>query len=494
LARIVVNERAEVTMRFLPPLLAVFVAAGCAADAEPATRQEALGRCIGILCQCYVHTDTSIAASQLQSFAPRPYVDPATQTMEIYVVTTNGLYARRFWSQGWHNWASFGVPAGVPAPAPTSGTSDGWDTGMAVVAGPTANQRDVFFGYTSGSSGPAVRVRVDLGNLSSQAHVIPTPSPHPSMSVGAGAMFNGAAHVFGESLPNGTPNTHFATLDNPIEHLTDVNPTFVDHAGASVNQFVGPGALVQLRRNPAVDMNDSLFLYAANELHEVTDSTNTFVPVFTDVVTRKLDDASWTSLGAPAHVASDGSADPGVLAGQPYAFGFYWADPSQTAAAQMNVFAVARDAHSYQYRLFGRGMFNGNLEPAWTDYGVPPTVGVDEPFNIYAAMVYWDGPRYASNLRTNLWGLTRGGKLIEFYWDGGAWQWGQVIPTAPDGAVFTAISSTVVDQGSYKRQSLFARTATGRIYEYSWVYNNGTQNGWNWLDLTLYNPCTFGSF
>ncbi len=444
---------------------------------------------------CNPYADTTIVNAGLARFAPEGYVDPSTSTtLELYAVTTGGISARRFYGKSWHSWRSYGYNASVvPAPGPTSGVgSNGWDAALTVLPA-AGGKRDLYFGTWNGSSGGVARDTIDLapGGVGTMTAIAPT---RGYMSAVTGAAPGGSENVFGSPLPNSVLDTSFATLNLPVERIAGTMPSEITAAGTmSPEQIVGPGGAVSLRRNPAVDRTDSIYLYAGDMLTEQQDSNGNWRPFLSDVVTMKLGDASWTSLGAPKH-DFHGVPTPGMVAAAPYAFGFYWGDPNAGGSAQLNVFATARDAGSYQYRLFGRGMSNGNLERDWTEYGIPPTVGVDESFALSTGMVWWDGARYTSTLRENLFGLTAGGKLIEFYWDGGSWQWGQVIANTPDGGTFAALSSAVIDTTTYKRLSLFVRSSRGTIYEFYYTIDNNVWNGWNWTNLSVVQPCNIYVF
>lgn len=439
---------------------------------------------------CNPVTDTTIVNAGLARFAPKGYIDPTTPTtLELYAVTTSGVSVRRFYGKSWHSWRSYGYNASLaPAPGPTSGVgSNGWDAALTVLPG-AAGKRDLYFGMWNGSSGAVIRDAIDLAPTGAGTMTAISPTLG-YMSAVTGAAPAGSENVFGSALPNSVLDTSFATLNLPAERIAGTTASTLTQTGTiSPEQIVGPGGAVSLRKNPAVDTTESIYLYAGDMLSEQQDSNHNWKPFLSDVVTMKLGATSWTSLGAPKH-DFHGVPTPGMVAAPPFAFGFYWGDPNAGGSAQLNVFATARDAGSYQYRLFGRGMNNGNLEADWTEYGIPPTVGVDESFALTTGMTWFDGARYASTLRENLFGLTAGGKLIEFFWDGGSWQWGQVIANTPDGGTFAALSSAVIDTATYKRLSLFVRSSRGTIYEYSYTIDNGVWNGWNWTNLSVIQPC-----
>jgi hypothetical protein len=460
------------------------VALGCGGAGAPESVDARTDQALGYPSICNPYTDPTIAASSLGAFTPQPYVDSATGTLELYAVTTLGLSVRRFYSKGWHSWRSYGLPPSLPAPAPTNGQSAGWDAALTVRPRPDGT-RDAWFGFVSGQGAAVARNHIDLspsGTL--QASIVVPPSGYMSTVAGVGS--GDGEKIFGTPLPNSVLTDNNGTIV-PIEELENGRPRLLPTAGTAFSrQIVGPGGVVSIRPNPTQTQTDDTFVFAGDGFSGFRNQQGAHVPIIDGGIKMlRLGDASWTSLGAPPGA--------GAIAAAPFTLAFYWGDPAAGAPGRMNVFVTARDDRGSQYRLWENPSIGGGF-PGWKTYDAPPGVGFDDPFALTTAMVWWDGAQYASTLRTNMFGLTSSGKLIEFFFDGSYWHWGQVIPTAPDGAAFAGLSSAVIDTGSYKRLSLIARTAAGTVFEYAYTIDNGVWSGWTWTNLSVVQPCTIYVF
>ncbi len=154
------------------------------------------------------------------------------------------------------------------------------------------------------------------------------------------------------------------------------------------------------------------------------------------------------------------------------------------------------------FHLFERH-FDGTSWLDWHDHGKPPlgsltpdprgfdmTTGVvwhetdADGVQRLRISVFGDSDpwvRFSGSRPGNVFG---GGQLIEFHWNGSAWQWGQIVtlpttyeyePGVFDPTRMRVMSSSVIDTLDWERLSVFGISLTGTVWE---RFNDGT--GWQW--------------
>lgn len=144
----------------------------------------------------------------------------------------------------------------------------------------------------------------------------------------------------------------------------------------------------------------------------------------------------------------------------------------------LNVFVVAGMPNGERH-LMERFAPAGPTIPAswgpWTDHGRPPGAlqGADN-FQINAAVVWREHP--SQTLRVNLFG-TRGGQLIDYWWNGGTWQWGTALPFPNDMGSGCKIvdAAAIMVPNEQPRISVFALDSQDRLWERVWDWA-----GWRW--------------
>jgi hypothetical protein len=140
---------------------------------------------------------------------------------------------------------------------------------------------------------------------------------------------------------------------------------------------------------------------------------------------------------------------------------------------------------------------NGSSWEEWQDWGIAP--GIDPldatpantrpGFDMTSGVVWWD----RGVLRINLFGTTdrgtrridgrsvpTGGKLVNFFWDGSRWSWGQTVPSPGtyDGVnprQLQTMSAAVVNTRTWTRLSVFAVDHWGVTLERYW-----DGSSWSW--------------
>jgi hypothetical protein len=294
----------------------------------------------------------------------------------------------------------------------------------------------------------------------------------------------GNEYVFGTYyFRDGEFSNGSATDSAPIERVNATNSTrqiwqALSPTPSFSQQIVGPASAFTMHATAGGP--DDLYLFAGNGL---TDGSEGIERIIGGVVYRKLNDSSWTDLGAPP--ARIGQVFP------PLAFGFYWGNPALSAGAA-NVFTVTDNTNG-GFTLWDKHLgSNGVWASSW--HANPPAPTTEE-YHLQTVMLWWDGAPYTSTLHQNLWGLTTSGELVEYYWNGASWQWG-ALRTLPAGygTKIVSVSSGVIDTAGYKRLSLFVRTDTGRVLEYAYGFDGTSWWGWSWFDLSTYNTCSIFRF
>jgi hypothetical protein len=132
----------------------------------------------------------------------------------------------------------------------------------------------------------------------------------------------------------------------------------------------------------------------------------------------------------------------------------------------------------------------------WNNYGQPfdsATGGnllkADKKYFMTCGRVWKQG----STLRVDLFGyvpyyehpMTNAGtpgKLLRFFWNGG-WYWDAAVGSA-DGENIRTTSCFAIDEASYDRVSVIARSGAGRIYERYFECVNGVEGAWKSNNLT----------
>ncbi|MCM3878463.1 MAG: hypothetical protein NEA02_18845 [Thermoanaerobaculia bacterium] len=136
----------------------------------------------------------------------------------------------------------------------------------------------------------------------------------------------------------------------------------------------------------------------------------------------------------------------------------------------------------------------------WQTFGSPAGLDPRTPFRLTSGLVWFQG----STMRINMFGYTDGDaagpeRIVEFYWPGNAWFWGNPsLRTPPSGAGVRTLSASVLQSAvpnpAYTRLSVFARTGgtsnpgttdVGHVWELYDVIENGKDSGWRWLDLSF---------
>jgi hypothetical protein len=167
------------------------------------------------------------------------------------------------------------------------------------------------------------------------------------------------------------------------------------------------------------------------------------------------------------------------------------------------VFVAAKSnglSDPFGWTLYGRH-FDGTEWHEWENFGRPPARffprgGELDGFDLTAGAVFTDN---SGRLRINIFGTTTpidedsaglpihdGGRLIEFYWDGTTWSWGNPILTPATQWIagrheivrIQTMDVEVVDAATWDRISVIARDELGRVWEYVF---RGTS--WSWQQI-----------
>jgi hypothetical protein len=198
---------------------------------------------------------------------------------------------------------------------------------------------------------------------------------------------------------------------------------------------------------------------------------------------------TWVNLGRPERTL-DMRTPLAVAYGSPGA-------SSVNNGKRVAVFVVCNTETGY--RLFGRYSDSGTSFSAWHSYGAPALTpnGGDQGFDMTGGAVWYAG----STLRINLFGTTdkvdrlssglgthEGGRLVEYFWDGATWRWGQNL-TIDEESWYTyfggggfhktrvqTMNVAVVETQSWERISVFCEDEYGRTWERAW-----TGSTWVWI-------------
>lgn len=140
--------------------------------------------------------------------------------------------------------------------------------------------------------------------------------------------------------------------------------------------------------------------------------------------------------------------------------------------------------------------FDGSRWRRWVDHGpFPATVpvlarpqdpwqispGPQPPFDLTSGVAYDQN----GTLKVNLFGTTRDGRLMEYFWTGQRWQYGFNVPGPAEGS-FRTISSAVHDSASFDFITIVGRVtgpvaSAGEVWEYYW--DSRVNQNWAWRRL-----------
>jgi hypothetical protein len=454
---------------------------GCAADDidEPTNSEEEL---------TVDWTDHSIVDPTLARMSPTAYVDPTTQTsMELYAVAKTGLVERQWnastgaWSCGWRQ---FGYDSANGLPAPTQLTdhgpfNPGWDAGLSVLP-LGSSRRQVAFSFQRGGNGTGLSLNsLDLAAGTRTSSVVGFATGLGWMSAQAGLVDHGTPYIYGFGAVDGDPVSYYAGVNLPLQVFGGGQATsaFANPAPGNAQMAVGPGS--------AVEQANQAFVFATSHIYANPEDL-----LSGDVFALSSSTTGWTDLGLPSN-----SISAQLLFGAPLAVGL---STDSSGQGPINVYVTGRAKYpSQDYKLYERVISNGDLGTgAWKLNDAQPNVPPGTKFRMTTALVWWEGQKYQSQLRINMFGYTESSEaqpipqVVEVFYDGSGWHPGMVL-TSPDGGGLRVTSSAVIDTPSLKRLGVFVRSSTGRIYELAYTIKNGVQTGWTWTNLSLLQACPF---
>jgi len=166
-----------------------------------------------------------------------------------------------------------------------------------------------------------------------------------------------------------------------------------------------------------------------------------------------------------------------------------------TGQPHISVFVVGFDRNAKRWKLLNRYWHDGDWED-WESWGHPDGVGngYGSGFYLTSGVVWHEG----ATLRINLFGYTDThhpgggfgpgtdpaanqlgvrGHLINFWWDGAIWQWGETV-ACPSGHPFLTASSVAFSKDGRHRISVFGRSQ-GSVWERYWDTAEALE--WRWL-------------
>ncbi len=188
----------------------------------------------------------------------------------------------------------------------------------------------------------------------------------------------------------------------------------------------------------------------------------------------------WVDLGYPGNVHT---------LREPLTFSYL---DVRTGKPHINVFVAGADPATNRWQLYNRQWFDGNWG-GWEVWGSPPGAGAgtSSGFHLTSGVVWHDGP----TLRINLFGYTEVtnppqgntgfnnrpgalGFLINFWWNGSNWGWGETL-APPSNLPLRTISSSGYSSNGRNRISVFARDSAGTVFERFW--DTAIAQEWRWL-------------
>ena len=469
-------------------------------------------------------TATYVARADISEHAPGAAPIGASDSDELrlfavtraYLAFQSGLGERRFKrvaghpEQGWASWIHRGRPAGAAEPAQ-------WRRFLPVTSVHPYIGRDVFgffdFPDTAGDEKVAI-AHLAPPSTGSQPYASVFswgPAQNPPAAV-APDLFNPQTiastvsdfDVFGTNSEDGRPSGFGRTeLLRLHAHAGATGWTFGPAqtlgqpklAGTTVNVSLGPNAAVTAPMGLPSTPRAFVFVKGALADHDrVTFATgNASGGTF-----------SWgIDLGSPTMERIVDGPLAVVWSGTVCAV-------TCTGFARIGIWVTTFNRNTDRFELFERhfdAYTTTSSDPnntaqwtAWQSFGSPPGLDARTKFRMTSGLVWYLG----STQRINLFGYTDSDgsglpeRLVEFYWDGGAWRWGSAPTTPPSGAGFRTMSSTVLQSPlapprTYVRLSVFGRTGgtadpgatdVGHIWERYYVIEDGVHTGWAWNDLS----------
>jgi hypothetical protein len=466
-----------------------------------------------------------VAVPELSEHAPSaaPIGNSRSDELRLFAVTRAlvssqpGLAERRFKRvvgqplQGWASWIHRGKPAGAPDPAQ-------WRRFLPVTSMHPYLGKDVFglFDFPDGSA----TEKIGIAHLSSTTTGNPpyatifgwAPTQNPPGGISP-ELFNPQTiastvsefDVFGTNSDDGRPS---------IAGRTELLRLHAHQTGGAWSyghaENLGQPSIAKVRANVALGPNST-----ASAPLGVPSAPRHFVFVKAavadhDRVTFAMGNATggmftWgIDLGSPTMERIVDGPLAVVWSGSACTFGCpvfsrigIWVTTFNRKTDRFELHERHFDAYT---NTMSDPMQPGQWSP-WQSFGGPPGLDSHTKFRMTSGLVWYEG----STQKINLFGYTDSDpdsslpeRLVDFFWDGGAWRWGSAPSTPPSGAGFRTMSSTVlqsplVPPRTYVRLSVFGRTSgtadpgatdVGHIWERYYVIENGVHTGWAWKDLS----------
>ncbi len=459
-------------------------------------------------------TDTDLADPAFADHLPRAVVQShkrlafdaefSYSQATLWAVTSSGIRERRFdsYSRAWAPWVTRGNHTAVDrigdiAPVASTIAPSLWGRNLAMTAGHDGSSAKVrgFFPFADASG----TGRVGLPTLTGRAQPIDLyGQPYPGAPTYDWRRLAQPAGGF-------IPRTGFSRTASGSER---VNVFGTDALGQNLVEAFWNGstwtfsthALPVAGGSPSVKIGSQSAVWdAANGRGYV------FVEIKFYASGTSVDDGvwcrywngsqwTWVPLGTSIHGSTTGANEYGLAAvGYPLDGQFH-----------VRVYAVFRSIDTspanqdalYEMHIVGAPqgvpIASGRRSGPWTYFVRPPApAGVTSgwsttPFRMTSAVVWYEGTRgVAANLRIDVFGYADQGALVHFERTPTTWSWA-ASRTAPGGDAIRVDSAFVVDEGTYDRISAIGRTRSGRIIERYRVIDAGVDQGYAWLDHTLY--------